>query len=237
MKYIFYYMIAIVTLASCHDTDNYVEPNATIQGRILDQDGNPLQLEQGASSMRIRMQELSWSETAVPTFLNVKVDGTYSNNKIFAGHYRMQPVDGPFYPLADDAAKMADIVGVTDLDFSVVPYLNVAWVTPPTVTADKKVTATFRFTRNAAPGGVIQPNVLDYQLFISTTKYVGNNNFDATVVSAVVPVTNDKESTDITIMSAQPMKYATTFFVRVGVRVNDSFKKYNYTDVRTVAVP
>jgi hypothetical protein len=237
MKYVFYTIAFILTLASCNDMDNYVEPNATIQGRILDQDGTPLQLEQGASSMRIRMQELSWSETAVPTFLNVKVDGTYSNNKIFAGNYRMQPVDGPFYPLGDDAAKIVDIAGTTETDFTVIPYLHVAWVTPPTVTAEKKVTATFRFTRVPPPGGVTQPNILDYQLFISTTKYVGNNNFDATVVTAVVPVTNDKESTDITITSAQPMKYATTYFVRVGARVNDSFKKYNYTDVQTVSVP
>lgn len=236
MKHLFYSIAIILFLASC-EKDNYETPAAAIQGQILDEDGNPMQLEQGSSSMRIRMHELSWSDNPVPLYLNVKQDGSYINNKIFAGNYRMQPVDGPFYPLADDAAKVVDVAGVTDVDFTVVPYLNVEWVTPPTVTADKKVTATFRFTRNAAPAGLTQPNLLDYQLFISTTQYVGNNNWDATVVSAAVAVANDKESTDLTVTSTAAMKYSTTFYVRVGVRVNDSFKKYNYTDVKTVAVP
>jgi hypothetical protein len=160
------------------------------------------------------------------------------NSKIFAGNYRMLPIDGAFYPLtpANDA-QTVEVKEVTTVDFTVVPYLNVAWVSEPAVTTDNKITATFRFTRSAAPAGLTQPNLLDYQLFISTTQYVGNNNYDATLVTAVKPATNAMENQDVTIVSNAPMKYATKFFIRVGVRVNDSFRKYNYTDIKTVEVP
>jgi hypothetical protein len=183
------------------------------------------------------MDELSWSSTPIPFYLNVKQDGSYINNKVFAAQYRMTPIDGPFYPMAIESAPIVDVGGETTVDFTVVPYLNVEWVSEPALTVDKKITATFRFTRNPAPAGLTQPALTDYQLFISTTQYVGNNNFDATIVTAVKAVTNAQEAQDITIVSNSPMKYATTFYVRVGVRVNDSFKKYNYTDIKTVVAP
>lgn len=53
----------------------------------------------------------------------------------------------------------------------------------------------------------------------------------------MVAATAAMENQVLTITSSQPMKYATTYFVRVGVRVNDSFKKYNYTTIKTLNVP
>src|SRR5690606_33928123 len=96
------------------------------------------------------------------------------------------------------------------------------------------VMASFRFTRNAGPTAM--PDLLDYQLFISTTQYVGNNNFDGTRVGAAVAVSGELEGQEISIVTVAPMKYETTYYVRIGVRVNDSYKKYNYTDIKTVAV-
>jgi len=214
-----------------------ITASSQLQGNIVDESGRNVQMEQGAGHTRIRMDELSWSSTPIPFYLNVKQDGSYINNKVFAAQYRMTPIDGPFYPMSIENAPVIDVGGETTVDFTVVPYLNVEWVSEPALTADNKITATFRFTKNPAPAGLTQPAMLDYQLFISTTQYVGNNNFDATIVTAVKPVTNAQEAQDITIVSNSPMKYATTFYVRVGVRVNDSFKKYNYTDIKTVVAP
>lgn len=238
MRKIFYSLLcfaAIVSGAACKK-DNYAMPDATLEGTLSDGKSG-MQLEQGGGSVRLKLDELSWSATPIPMFLNFRQDGSFSNNKLFPGQYRVTPVDGPFYPIDSADMKIVDLRSgaSTRVDFTVVPYINVEWVTPPAVTADKKVTATFRFTRNAAPPGKTQPALLDYQLFISTTQYVGNNNWDNTIVGAAQAAPG-KEATDVTITSTAPVKYATTYYVRVGVRVNDSFKKYNYTTISTITV-
>lgn len=219
---------------SC-EIDNYDAPSASIEGILTDANGVGLQLEQGSSSARIKMQELSWNITPTPFYLNFKIDGTYTNSKVFPGKYAMTPVDGAFYPVIADTLQVGS--GTTH-NFIVTPYLNVNWVGEPIVAADKKITVKFKFMRNASPVvGVVMPALLDYQLFISTTKFVGNNNFDATAVGAVVTATNAMEGVEQTITTKIGMKYSTTYYVRVGVRVSDSFKKYNYTDIKTVVIP
>ena len=56
-KIIFYIMIALFTW-SC-EIDNYDSPNASIQGILADANGIGLQIEQGSSSARIKMEEVS----------------------------------------------------------------------------------------------------------------------------------------------------------------------------------
>ena len=236
MKKIFlnlFFLSTAIFLHSC-EIDNYDGPNASLQGVIYDAENKPMQLEQGSGTGRIQMDEISWSETPIPFYYGLKMDGTYVNTKVFAATYIATLRDGAFYPIVGDTIK---VVGNTTHDFHVVPYLNVEWVTEPQLLSDNKVTATFKFKRNPGPLGEAMPNLLDYQLFISNTPYVGNNNFDPTRVAAAVAVTNDKENTNITITSLQPMKYETTYYIRVGVRVSDTYKKYNYTPVKTVTVP
>jgi hypothetical protein len=233
MKKILYFLLIPLIAVSCK-IDNVDAPEASITGVIADAKGVALQMEQGGSSGRIRMEELSWSDNPLPVYLNFKQDGSYINNKIFAGNYRMTPVEGAFYPVAE---SIVDIRNSVTQNFTVVPYLNVDWVGEPIVTTDKKVSVTFKFTRNPAPAGLTQPNPLDYQLYISTNQFVGNNNWDNTAVGAVVPATVAMEGQNLTITSTVPMKYATKYFLRVGVRVNDTFKKYNYNTVKTVTIP
>lgn len=232
-KIIFYTIIALFTW-SC-EIDNYDGPNASIQGLLADTNGTGLQIEQGSSSARIKMEEVSWSSTPIPFYLNFKMDGTYNNSKVFAARYAVTPLEGPFYPVTADTI---DVSGNTTHNFTVTPYLNVIWVGEPTVNAEKTITAKFKFTRNASPvAGVVMPNLLDYQLFISTTKFVGNNNADLNLVASAVATTNMMENQELSITTKTAVKYSTTYYIRVGVRVSDSFKKYNYTDVKTVVVP
>lgn len=233
MKSLIYILFMPLVLCACK-MDDVDAPDSTFEGRLVDAGGAGIQLEQGASSARLKMEELSWSNTPLPLFLNLKQDGSFINTKLFPGNYKVTPVEGPFYPVAE---KVVDIKGATKQDFTVIPYLNVDWVADPVINAEKKLSVSFKFTSNAAPEGLTKPNPLDYQLFISTNQYVGNNNWDNTAVGAVVPVTVDKEGQNITISSSVAMKYSTTYYVRVGVRVNDTYKKYNYTTIKTVKVP
>ncbi len=227
-------MILLVSLSSC-ETDNYSAPDATVSGKILDHENNPMQLEQGGTGMVIRMFEEGFT-TPTPFDLNVMQDGTYINNKIFAAKYKMIPAFGPFYNLSDTIT--VDIKGFVTVDFKVTPYLKVEWVTPPYATADGKIETKFKFTRIQPPAESNQkmPNLLDYQLFIGLTQYVGNNNFDNLVVNPAVSATNAMEGQTLTITSKTAMRFSRDYYVRVGVRVNDANKKYNYTDIKVVSV-
>ncbi|MGQ8336210.1 DUF3823 domain-containing protein [Sunxiuqinia sp. A32] len=235
MKKILYLIFIIAGMYSC-EIDNFTSPSETLSGQITDMNGVPLQMEQGSGSGRMKIEELRF-ENPIPVYLNFKQDGTYNNSKIFAGEYRVYPVEGPYYPLDSAEMKIVDIQGKATANFEVVPYLNLEWIGEPSVTADNKIVATFRFTRNPAPAGQTEPALSDYQLFISTTQYVGNNNYDNTIVGSTVNLTDGDENQEITITSTQPMKYSTTFFIRIGARVKDNYKKYNYTTIKPVTVP
>lgn len=224
---------ALFTVISC-DLDTYDSPDATVYGSVLDNEGNPLQVEQGASSMVIRLLENGF-ENPEPFDLNMKQDGTYTNSKVFAATYMAYPYGGPFYPMEP---VQLNVSGTVKQDFEVTPYLKVEWVAAPVALEDGRIQASFKFHRNDPPAGSDEqkPNLLDYQLFIAHTQYVGNNNYDNLVVGKAFSVSNDKEDAEITIVSKTPMKFSRQYYVRVGVRVKDSNKKYNYTTIEAVQV-
>lgn len=243
MKRIHYFftIVACLLFISACEKDNYEAPDAEIKGRILDQNGKPLQTEQGASNMRIKMEELSWQHggeniSITPSYLNVKQDGSFINSKIFQGEYKMTPVEGPFFPY-DEGGDTLTINGSITKDFTVIPYLNVEWVTEPYLDGSNQVKAAIRFTRNSKVG-VAQPNLNNAIFCIATTQYVGNNNYDSQLISGTLVITNGQEGQTINLSTSRAVKYTnTTYYVRVGVCCSDPYKKYNYTDIKTVVVP
>lgn len=243
MRKIIYY-ICLCTLAvmlfSC-DKDNYDAPDARISGKIIDHNGKQVQTEQGSGNMRIKMEELSWGNgsddiSITPTYLNVKQDGTYINTKIFSGEYRLTPIEGPFYPISEEDASLVKIKGNVNHDFTIIPYLELEWVGEPVVTNDNYIEASVRFKRNAKVGEVM-PDLLNGQLFIATTQYAGNNNYDSQLVGGVKTIVNSDEGSTITFKTTRAVKYTgTSYYVRVGICCSDSYKKYNYTDIIKVDV-
>jgi hypothetical protein len=233
------FLLFVLCAFSC-ETDNYDAPDATIQGRILDPAGNPLQTEQGAGNMRIKMDELSWAKgdesiAILPRYLNMKQDGEYVNNKWFAGEYRMTPVEGPFYPY-DEEGEIVQISGTTTQDFTVTPYLDIEWVKEPALTADNFIEASVRFKRNAKAGAAM-PDLNNAVFCIATTQYCGNNNKDSQLFNGTRAVTNGEEGAVIELKTSMAVKYTgTTYYVRAGICCNDTYKKYNYTGIRSVSV-
>jgi len=231
--------IAFGGFHSC-EIDNYDGPDAEISGRIFDHNGNLLRTEPGSSNMRIRMDEISWANgdtsiAIIPRYLNVKIDGTYINTKIFSATYVMTPVEGAFYPL--EYGDTIVVKGKAVKDFVVTPYLDVNWVEEPYITADSCVEASFQFVRNGGPNGEFMPDVQDYRLCISSNQYVGNNDKYDDLISGAVAVTNAQESTTITAKSKKLKYFNTDVYVRIGVCCNDNYKKYNYTTIVKLHVP
>jgi len=240
ITYIIPLIFALCIFVSC-EKDNYDAPEATIQGKILDHNGNLLQTEQGNGNMRIKMEELSWagddeSIAITPQYLNMRQDGTYINTKWFAGEYRMTPVEGAFYSYKTEGESV-QIKGISTQDFTVIPYLDIEWVKEPVLTPDNFIEASVRFKRNAKEG-VNMPNLNNAILCVATTQYCGNNNKDGQLFNGTQKITNDQEGTVIDFKTSMAVKYTnTTYWVRVGICCDDTYKKYNYTDIKTVKVP
>jgi hypothetical protein len=234
------FIALLFCLNSCK-VDNYDGPDAGISGQILDQNGVPLQLEQGSSSMRIKLEELSWQDanptaSITPQYLNLKQDGSFINTKLFSGRYKMTPIEGPFFPynVAGDTVQLA---GSIVKNFTVVPYLEVSWVTAPSLDNSNYIVASVKFKRNSV-SGVTAPDVKNARLCISTTQYVGNNNYDSQLISGTVTVTNSQEGQTLSFKTSRAVKYLhTSYYVRVGICCSDTYKKYNYTNIKQVDVP
>lgn len=235
--------------ASCVDYDNYKEPEETLAGKIVDREGKPLWVESGGG-IRIKLMDYGWSDKPSEQYLKVKMDGTYINTKIFAGTYDIV-AEGPFVPLVqtddqgnitvDETRRGVKVKGTTIVDFEVEPFLKVAWVGQPELNDEGLLTVRFQVERGT-DNPDFQLDVYDLGLFVSTTQYVGENNYDK---ERSVKITDSKEATSllgqtVTLTTPLALKHKNTYYFRVGARLNYSLFNgllYNYTTVRKITIP
>ena len=165
--------------------------------------------------------------------LNMRQDGSYSNSKLFAGTYRMIPLEGAFYPYDAEGETVELKNGkMAERNFTVTPYLEVEWVTEPYLTSDNFLKCAVKFKR-IAKEGIAMPDVNNIQLYISHTQYCGTES-DGNYTPGSVKITNDQEGTTIELTSKAAIKYSNTYWVRVGACCNDTYKKYNFTDIKKI---
>ena len=242
-------LFAATCLSSCLKYDNYDGPQETLKGKIVDQDGNPLWVESGGG-IRIKLMDYGWTETPSEQYLKVKMDGTYINTKIFGSTYDIV-AEGPFVPLvrvdnggnivSDQTRKGVKVKGTTVVDFVVEPFLKPSWIGEPVLDGDGKLTVQFRVVRGT-DDPEFQLDVYDMGLFVSTTQYVGDNNYDK---ERSVKISDSAEATSqlgqtVSLTTPVALKSGNTYYVRVGARLNYSLFNgltYNYTDVRKITVP
>jgi hypothetical protein len=81
-KYLFFITIAFTVTSCMTDIDDFDSPKETLKGTVYDKfTGKPMMTETG--HMRIKLEELSWSDTPTPQYFGNKQDGTYFNSMIF----------------------------------------------------------------------------------------------------------------------------------------------------------
>jgi len=251
MKQIFYYITLSVLLSTCYSCkkDNYDAPNETLKGSVTDAGtGQTVQTEIGNNGTRIKLLEISWSATPTPYYIFSMQDGTYNNTKIFASTNKIT-AEGAFVPMVQtdasgnimvDQSQTVTIKGTATVDFKVEPFLRIEWAGVPVYNADGTVSSQFKITRGTA-NPAFQLNISDLFLFVSSTKYLGNNDYDNRYSNHVTYSNTDGNNiigqtiTLTTTGGALPAKR--TWFFRIGARVSYGLNYYNYTDVKTVDVP
>lgn len=228
---------------SCKKNDNIPGPTETLQGQIIDvSTKQPVQSEvsgDNGAGTRIKLLEISWSDSPTPLYLATKQDGTYTNTKVFAATYKMI-AEGAFVPMDLAGADQTQTVNVgggsTTVNFTVDPFLRLAWVGEPVTNPDGSVSVQVTVTRGTSNTG-FQQNIINLGLFISPSEYVGNNNYDSrysTLLSYTGTAGNAILGQTITLTSKPLPKR--DWFLRLGSRIAFGTNRYNYTNIKMVTI-
>lgn len=219
-----YSLLFVFFLSACSKIDNYSGPNAAIKGSVIDNLTNkPIQTE-APNGFFIRIEENH--SNAAPRNFSGKADGTFQNTAVFAGSYKVLPINGAFF--APDTA-IVNVSGVTTVDFTVTPFLKVD-ATATTVSGG--VVLKYKISRSAASGKIMERKAVAFQ-----SDKVSSTVFNAQVTTNLSATPDedilDTEFTD-TITGLESGK---TYYVRVAAKTNNSNNKYNYSEIIQITVP
>lgn len=251
MKKLFYYTalcLVIVAGNSCSKIDNYAPPSSTITGSTVDEGtGATVQTEIGGGGTRVKLLETSYSSNPVPEYFQSMQDGTFNDDKIFAATYKVS-VEGPFVPLVQtdndgniisDSSQTIVLKSIATLKFKVQPFLRVEMVGSPVFNADSTVSVQVKITRGTNDPNY-QQDITDINLYVSNTKYDGNNNYDPRYSN--LTSYNGSNGTallgqTITLTTIGGALPAQDVYFRVGARINAGLDEYNYSIPASVKYP
>jgi hypothetical protein len=243
IRYILMAVLAAFCMTSCEWflLDNTEQHNATVSGKIIDAaTGETVQTEinNGGS---IRFVELGWDAESFQSW-SVKNNGTYRNNLVWAGDYRMETIEQNCYPLTQEfKLEKGDNV----VDFTVTPYLRFLSHSIKYDAASKKIIATCE-VQVSDPSKTDKIN--EIRLCCFTDCFVGYalNNCKNDAGAAKKNVTmdaNGKATVTLEIdtqdsANAIEFKYERTHYVRLaavatGSGVNTS-SRYNFTPTYSI---
>ena len=232
-----------LTATSCMEIDNFDAPESRFTGSIIDvTTGKPILADQGHGQVRI--WEVSF-ENADPQDIPIKQDGTYNNERLFPGHYDMCPL-GSWWPC--DTIRAIQLGTQTIQNFEVTPYLQVLNFEATHVVGPTMDTLILSCRLKAPiPNGM--PNITDIRPFLSRNQFCGDGNkldyyHNNTYRINRAPVNwaaLAKDPDDPTMSAPQvvrvPVKRGWTYSVRMGARVDDTQKKYNYSEIKIISIP
>ncbi|MGYP000124356608 len=192
------------------------------------------------------MMEYSWSDNPQPYDMNVKMDGTFNNTKVFKGEYGITP-SGAFVPLEEERIKIS---GTVEKTWEVEPLLRVEWVGEPVVNADGTVDVKVKVSRGT-DNPDYQEALAEAWLFVSENMYVGDfsysPNYSTRISGAAIGMVQFDQV--YTIRTGQPGGYnpagtytpfpafSRKYFLRFGARTTRQFdgtNRYNYTTVKEI---
>ncbi|MCQ2185809.1 MAG: DUF3823 domain-containing protein [Bacteroidales bacterium] len=242
MKHILNTILSVAVLfclASCMKIDNFDAPQAKISGNLIDKTtGKNMLLDHGTT--HIRIWERSYSTNPTPQDLAIKMDGSYNNERLFSGTYDMLPLDGSFWP-CDTTYNVAIGKKGAVQDFEVVPYLHVVDFTTELNGAELTLSA-----RLQAPIPTGLPQILEVRPFLSLNQFCGaGNRIDYYYTDSYrVNIrknwekigTADGEGNEVYSVTL-PVKPGYTYWCRMGVQINNTYKSWNYSEIKKIEVP
>lgn len=245
IKYILMTVLAAFFVTSCDwfVLDNQEQHNAKISGKFVDAETGKLVPSEVYSSQTgvFKVFELGWDSEAAQTWY-IKNDGTYCNNLVWAGDYRMQTNDSNYYPHTQEfKLKKGDNV----VNFEVKPFARFIDQKFYYDAANKQIVGecTVQVTDPAQT-----PN-LEVRLCCYTDCHVGtsfNNckNDAGAVVTGVQLDATGTATVKVAINTQAPenateFKYERVHYVRLAALATgsaNSASRYNFTQTYSIAL-
>jgi len=233
---------AAILAASCMEIDNFDAPSASVSGNVIDfYTGKNMLLDHGTT--HIRIWERSYSTNPTPQDLAIKMDGSYANTKLFAGTYDMVPSDGAFWP-CDTTYNVAIGKKGKVQDFTVKPYLHVEEFD---LSLDG-LSLTLK-CRLFAPDPAVtsaMPQILEVRPFLSLNQHCGAGNridyyytdaYRVNIRKNWDKIGNAEGKGDILYEITVPVKAGYTYWCRMGVQLNNTYKSWNYSEIKKIDIP
>lgn len=243
MKKILILLSALAALTSCtwFEFDNQEQYNAKVEGAFIDsKTGQPIQIGSNPNTFSIIQENYiaPGKDKNVGTTTQswrAKFNGTYRNNLVWAGEYRINSVQANYYPLDE---KFTLKKGSNKVDFTVTPYARVLDTKFAYNASAKTVTATFK-VELAVPADITN---VDVQLFAYSDRFVCDalNKINEASAKKTITVAEANGATEITLTASVAsdanqglFMYDFDKFWRVGVcatgnGVNGS-KRFNFS--------
>ena len=206
-----FYLLTIIFFSICFvacEKDNLdIAPNATFGGEIRDMETGELVEQEIIRGSQIYFIELGWDNPPVQA-MAVKNDGTFQNNLMFAGDYKIILNKGNYIP--QDTIDFRINKGKNYKVFEVLPYIRI--VNPDIRYKGNKVVAKFSLQ---------QYTVDPVSSNIQTAKVSSEIN------TAVSPLTEYELSMDLSQTTGIEREHS--YFFRIGALSSTSEAKYNYS--------
>lgn len=228
--------LLLLSLTSCElfVLDNYDEPNATVSGKIIDsKTGQTVGVECYSQAGVLTVVEQGWDATA-DQYWNVKFNGEYTNNRVFAGDYVMSTKYMPCY-LQENNFSLKK--GSNSQDFTVTPFARVKDLNISYDASSKKIKATFKVEL----GDNTKANKINTVRLCAYTDCFVCRNFNLCANDPGSVKTNVSEGETITLEidttlngNAEQFKYKRKHYLRIAVLANgndyNSLGFYNFSD-------
>ncbi len=222
-KIVFIIIVSMVCFSSC-ELDNYDAPNAKIYGKIIDSETGEAIQQEILEGSRIDYVELGDFKNPPTQQMRFKTDGSYRNDLMFSGKYRIQARRGNFFILPPDTIQ---VKGETEYNFVTKPYIRIKNVTY--AIEERDVVASFQIeqvadnpVKSIALFVDINPNVSQSLRKIASIAEINTMVEPENVFTLKIKI---DPLMDI-IPSGKP-----TFYFRVGALISGMAEaKYNYSE-------
>lgn len=224
-------MIGLI-LTSC-EIDNYDGPDASFEGKILDiETGELIQQENINENSLIYYIEEGWDDkNPLIQTMRFKNDGTFNNNMMFSGKYKIIMNQGNYVPVVD-TLRMTINKGKNYHEFKVLPYLR--FFESSIKLEGRTVTARCKIDRTTSY------NIYRVSLFGHPHHDVANGlNMFHLFTDVHTATTRDDEFVISFSLDTYPsiLKSGQSYWFRIGAWSNGVATKYNYSSAVKITIP
>jgi len=219
--------------------DNYDAPNASFHGGIKDASTGELvetDIQNGSTIRAYEYYNSDQPSTSALTWV-IKQNGEFRNDMVFAANYKIEFINGNFFPFNVDKLEIKK--GDNQHDFEVTPYIRVknANITQ----SGKKITATFTLE-----AGKSEVKLAAVRLYAFTDMYVGEQvkfaitDADAYQTFSPAKTIASGETYTLTIDTDKypiNFQYTRNYYFRIGALASSSgvgTVRYNYAPYKVI---